>query len=259
MDLLNIGENAPDLLPSAYEKCYQIEQPDLILALRSRLAGETVISPEDAAKCLIALYAWQNVRGVEAPTDETGQATMRNINDLAGIFGFDTTPSAVREVSAIMQRRNWITTDWGPSHLPDAKSDDVDYAYIDPGGFEAGIGLVASVVDEIDFKSRLLAPASDRVVDLSHNQNAVSQAVEKIDEAIVAIGSSNTLAPEEKELWTGLIQQGKEWLRRPTAYVAGLSALLLKPLYDAYSSVLEESAKPVIQAAFEAVKALIGL
>ena len=259
LDPINIGETAPDILPSAYEKCYRIEGPDLILALRRKFKGESAISIQDAAKCLIALYAWQNVRNVVAPTDDSGQATMRKINDLAQDFGFDDNPSAVHEVASIMEGRRWITTDWGPEHLPDSQSDEVEYAYLDPGGYEAGIGIIGSVVDEIDYEKRRLVPASNRVVDLSHNQSQVEQAIEKVEQAIEVIDQSNTLAPDEKSLWIDLLRQGQAWLRKPATYVAGVSALLLKPLYDAYSSVLEESAKPIIEAAFDAVKALIGM
>ena len=259
LDLLNVGETAPDVLPSAYEKCYRIDEPDLILSLRKKFAGEDTVSAQDAAKCLIALYAWQNVRNVAAPTDDTGQATMRRINDLAQSFGINNDPNTVREVASVMEGRNWITRDWGPEHLPDSQSDEVEYAYIDQGGFEAGVAIVGSVVDEIDFEKRIFVPASDRTVDLSHNQSEVEQAIEHVDRAIEVIDESNTLAPDEKGLWIDLLRQGKSWLRKPATYLAGISALLLKPLYDAYSSVLEESAKPVIQAAFEAVKALIGM
>ena len=102
-------------------------------------------------------------------------------------------------------------------------------------------------------------PASDRKVDLSDNQEAVELVDEKIAAASEVIIKSNTLDPEEKELWARLLEEGRAWLKRPTTYIAAISALLVKPLYDAYSSVLEDSAKPIVEAALVAVKALFGL
>ena len=102
-------------------------------------------------------------------------------------------------------------------------------------------------------------PASDRYVDFTHNEEAVIEAHERVAKAEEVVRQSNTLAPELRSLWGNLISQGREYLKKPGTYIAVISALLLKPLYDAYSSSIEESAKPLIDAAIIAIKALIGL
>lgn len=259
LDLMNIAGSAPNLLPAAYIKCHQIEESELVSALRGKLAGAAKVSPEDAAQCFLALYAWRNVRGVEAYTDGTGQATMRNLSDFAAVFGFADTSDGIDSIVSFAVSEHWVTPDVGPTEAPDRDSDTANYAYLDPGGFEAGVAVVASIVDEREFERKLLVPASGRVVDLTHNQKKVDDAIEKVVAATKAIETSNTLAPEEKQVWIRLLSEGRDRLRRPSTYVAVLSALLLKPLYDAYSSVVEESAKPIIHAAFLAIKALMGL
>lgn len=112
--------------------------------------------------------------------------------------------------------------------------------------------------DVLEFRNEMqAAPASDRTVSFSDNQADVEVAKQNIGSAIQVIAASNSLAPEEKDVWIGLLEQGKALLNNPKTYLAAVSALLLKPLYDAYASVIEESSKPVILAAIEAVRALL--
>lgn len=256
MRLLPVTSKADDLLPSLYGDCHRIDEPGLVQALRERMASAEAISFYDAARCFIALYAWRNVVGYPAPTDRTGQATMRKLDEFATVFGFENDADSVRQIAATAEGEHWITADWGPSGERDAK--EATYAYIDPGGLEAGAAIVSDIVAKRERKGELRIPAADRVVDLTHNSAAVSDADQKVAKAIDVIDGSNIIVPEVKSVWIQLLEEGRARLRKPSTYVAIVSALLLTPLYDAYASVIEESAKPIIKAALEAVTALIG-
>ena len=103
------------------------------------------------------------------------------------------------------------------------------------------------------------APASNRMVSLKDNQIIVENAIAFLEDADEAIRGSNLLSEEEKSVWSNLLAQGKERLRQPSTYIFSITALIIKPLYDAYSSAIEESAKPIIKAALLAVQKLIGI
>lgn len=149
--------------------------------------------------------------------------------------------------------------DLGSDFLIDAlsaHSDELNEIGVNGDSLDDGVDSEFSS-DRSDTKDEV--PASDRYVDFAHNAEAVNEAQERVANAEEAVRQSNTLAPELRSLWGNLISQGREYLKKPGTYIAVISALLLKPLYDAYSSSIEESAKPLIDAAIIAIKALIGL
>jgi len=102
-------------------------------------------------------------------------------------------------------------------------------------------------------------PAADRYVSRTDNVEKIDDTVQKIESALEVIKSSNTLDPEDKSLWVDLISQGLENFKKPKVIFGVIGALVTKPLYDAYASVLEESSKPIIKAAIDAIMSLFGM
>lgn len=102
-----------------------------------------------------------------------------------------------------------------------------------------------------------VVPASDRLVTIGDNVRT-STATEAIELTLEKIDVSNTLGSEEKDLFRTTLELGVKLLKQPKAYLVAISGLLLKPLYDAYSSVIEETSKPAIQSAIDAVLAILG-
>jgi hypothetical protein len=102
-------------------------------------------------------------------------------------------------------------------------------------------------------------PASDRIVNFDDNRPVVEKAEQALLPVVQAISDSNTLLPDQKGLILSSIEAGIGLLKRPKAYIAAISALLLEPLYEAYASVIEEVSKPLIQHAIDAVRQLIGI
>lgn len=105
----------------------------------------------------------------------------------------------------------------------------------------------------------LLAPAVDRLVNFSDNQRQTEMAISLTEEAFQVIRGSNTLDEKYKIAILKQIEAGIALLKTPKTYSAILVAMLIKPLYDAYSSIAEEAAKPAISAAILAVRNLLGI
>ena len=106
---------------------------------------------------------------------------------------------------------------------------------------------------------RSLVPASDRIVDLQHNSAAVGDTIEKLEVASETIRSSNALEPARRQALRDQIEVGIQLLKRPKVYLSAISAILLKPLYDAYCELAEGPAKAALEAALATVRNLIGL
>ena len=146
--------------------------------------------------------------------------------------------------------------DFGPSEQEDAENDDANYAYLDPGGYEAGLAVIGTLLS--DDVSPIKVPVADGIVNVDHNRREAEQADALVTRVIREIEKSNSLDPEKKNLLTTTLELGRQILKQPWAYVAMIGGALLKPLYDAYASVLEEAAKPIVQQAIDAVMKLLG-
>lgn len=102
-------------------------------------------------------------------------------------------------------------------------------------------------------------PAADRLVRIDHNSKQYEDVVQKTEEASESIRSSNSI-DEERRSWIRVhLSAGLEFIKNHTILTAAASALLLKPLLNAYEAVTEEPAKQAILAAIDAVRALFGL
>lgn len=104
-----------------------------------------------------------------------------------------------------------------------------------------------------------IVPSSTASIDLTKRKEELFEVIEKLENAIEAIRSSNTLRGEEKDQLLQMLGLGVEALKKPKTYGYILVFLLLNPLYAAYTGVVEEAAKPQMEAAFNAIRALIGI
>lgn len=102
-------------------------------------------------------------------------------------------------------------------------------------------------------------PASDRLVTIDHNSQEYSDLVEKTEAASESIRSSNSIDEDRRGWIRTHLSAGLEFIKNHKVLAAAASALLLKPLMNAYEAVTEEPAKQAILAAMEAVRAMFGL
>ena len=203
-----------------------------------------------AADGILAEVVRQSMTGISANGEDYPGAAMWDVRKIAAAFEFELGELTFSEVVSVLEGSNYLTFDTPPIEVPEPHA----FAYLDPAGLERGAALLGRYLGVGEF-----APASDRIVSLNDNRPLVYS----IDNSVVAaareISKSNTIPPGQKNLILSTIEAGRALLKNPTAYVAAVSALLLKPLYDAYASVIEEVSKPIIQHAIDAVRQLIGL
>jgi hypothetical protein len=87
-------------------------------------------------------------------------------------------------------------------------------------------------------------PASDRTVSLGHNSPEQAQALEKIDELVVAVNQANDLpiTPEEKEQLVAELSAGRRLLEASTLRLAALRATVQPALHW----ILEKAAGTIV-------------
>lgn len=104
-----------------------------------------------------------------------------------------------------------------------------------------------------------VAPASDRIVEIDHNSPAVQTARDGVATALRRIEDSNSFARSRNDWVTPHIGLGLQLLKQKRVVATAITALLLQPLYAAYSIIAEDAARAAILAAIEAIKAAFGL
>lgn len=102
-------------------------------------------------------------------------------------------------------------------------------------------------------------PASDRLVTIDHNSRSFNDMVDVTEVASEAIRSSNSLDEENRGWIRAHIEAGLEFVKNHKILTAAASALLLKPLLNAYEAVTEEPAKQAILAAIKAISSFFGI
>jgi hypothetical protein len=113
--------------------------------------------------------------------------------------------------------------------------------------------------DESVDEQQAVVPAADRLVTIDHNSQAYEELVEKTEAASENIRSSNSI-DEERRSWIRVhLSAGLEFIKNNKILAGAASALLLKPLLNAYEAVTEEPAKQAILAAIDAIRTFFGL
>lgn len=204
------------------------------------------IGLDDLADVLLAEYVRRCVNRYPAATDGTGQATMYDLREISSDLAIDVADEDFEAATGILESASLLSFDSAPVEVPEPHA----FAYLNPGGFERGLTLIARYVSPV--------PASDRLVDLSHNQQTVSAAVERLQEASEVVRGSNALEPDRRQALRDQIEIGIELLKKPKVYLSAISALLLEPLYSAYCDLAEGAAKSALEAAVTAIRSLIG-
>ena len=151
-----------------------------------------------------------------------------------------------------------------------AKSDDLKQFFttaktVNPFGQDVGIfsrEYAADYMSELEvlrFIDELNNRQNDQLINLNHDSEEYRAAKKLASQALEVIRQSNTLDEFEKQSLIGHIAPGVSLINSKKVYAAAITGLLLNPLYQAYSSALEDAAKPHIKAAIDAVIALTGL
>lgn len=205
----------------------------------------------DAADIALAEYVrrWM----VDAPSiaDDLGRAKMYDIRQILVALDISTDEDTTVRILDRLEEDSFVSFDSPPYDVPEPYA----FANLNSSGYERGLALLNRLSERVSNE----IPASDRLVDLGHNRPKVQDAIRKLEEASEAIRKSNSMQSDEKDVIRDQIALGIELLRKPKVYVTAMTALLLKPLYDAYTGIAEESCKVILQAAIAAVRNLIGL
>ena len=183
--------------------------------------------------------------------DGLGRAKMYDIRQILAALEISTDEETTLKILDRLEEDSFVSFDSPPFDVPEPYA----FANLNSSGYERGLALLnrlsERVLNEI--------PASDRLVDLGHNRSDVQDAIQKLEDASEVVRKSNSMQSDEKGAIRDQIALGIELLRKPKVYATAVTALLLKPLYDAYAGIAEESYKVILQAAIAAVRNLIGL
>jgi hypothetical protein len=215
---------------------------------------DSQISLEDAARLIMAEFVRRDRLGIESSQPNAEKQPWRDVCEILDSFGVDYSDDEYRRLHRYLDKQGLVSITGdvalGLEGIPDA--------FLTEEGYERG-----------DFELQRLAmiaignleaiPVADGFVEFGHNSLLVLEVEERVNAAISVISASNTLVPEQKNIFLDALSAGKALLKSPKTYIAAISALLMKPLYDAYCSVLEDAAKPIIEAALALVKQLLGL
>lgn len=107
--------------------------------------------------------------------------------------------------------------------------------------------------------NRKLLPASNRQVQLDHNSRSYIDANEMLGAAYDAVRGFNGDTSYDKEVLTGELDAAKTLFSGTKVSIGAVLAVVLAPLFTAYNDVGAEVLRPIIKAAIEAIKTLIGI
>ncbi len=205
----------------------------------------------DAADIALAEYVRRWMVNASSIVDGLGRAKMYDIRQILAALEISTDEETTLKILDRLEEDSFVSFDSPPFDVPEPYA----FANLNSSGYERGLALLnrlsERVLNEI--------PASDRLVDLGHNRSDVQDAIQKLEDASEVVRKSNSMQSDEKGAIRDQIALGIELLRKPKVYATAVTALLLKPLYDAYAGIAEESYKVILQAAIAAVRNLIGL
>lgn len=211
------------------------------------------IGLEDAARLIMAEFVRRNRLGLESFAKDEKQP-WRDVCEILDSFGIEYADEEYRRLHRYLNRQNLISI----TGNVELGLEGITAAYLTEEGYERGNFELERLVLIANAEWNVI-PVADGFVNLSHNSTLVAEVEKKVIAAIAVIDASNSLPPEQKGVILETLMLGKSLLSSPKTYLAAVSVLLVKPLYDAYCSVLEDAAKPVIEAALRLLKQLTGL
>ncbi|MCP8889804.1 hypothetical protein [Sphingomonas faeni] len=251
---VQIVPDIPSEFPQWIRLAQVLSQEDVIATLMFKARAHSQMNHQDAADAIIALFAWRDVTGYSSIADKNKQARMFDLNEMSDVLGIDVGPGAVASIGNTLEQSDYIMHD----SPPEAVGDDAYYAYLNGGGLERGLSVLGRMYEERVFPARNSIPTAFGTVSLNHNDPKVVSAINLTEQALEAIRASNSISDDDKQTWLSHIDAGLALIKKPKIYLSAISLLLIQPLYSAYSSILEDSAKPIIAAALHALKTLIG-
>ncbi|WP_322963371.1 hypothetical protein [Sphingomonas fuzhouensis] len=252
---IRVVPDARNYYPQWIELAKVLTEDDVVDTLTFKVRSTAEMSIEDAGDALLALYAWRSVTGNTLLAESGAMSGMQDMSELATRLGLDLALGGVASICVQLEAEDYILNDIPPSEVTSPGY----YAFLNGGGLERGLSVLGRMYEERVYPANSFALSASGPVPLNHNNPEVAQAIELAKCAIEVIRTSNTISADDKETWISHLQAGVSLLSKPKVYLSAISLLICQPLYSAFSSVIEDSAKPVIQAALNAIRALVGL